>query len=444
MKTLTALCSLALLVIGGCKKAEDSSANKKPAEGAKSSSPPASAESIEISISCGSVGQDFDTCKEGSEAWAKKTGHKVKVVTSPTSTSEKLAVAQQLLGAGASDIDVFNVDVVWPGILGSFFLDLKQYSKGAENQHFPSLVANGMLDGKLVAMPWYVDAGLLYYRKDLLEKHKEAVPTTWAELTATAKKIQDAEQKAGNKGMQGFVFQGKAYEGLTCNALEWIASYGGGTIVEPDGKISIDNPKAMAAIELAGSWPGSISPVGVLNFEEEEARAAFQAGNAVFMRNWPYAWALAQEDKSAVKDKVGVAALPKGDGEGARPAAALGGWELSVSKFSAHPAEAVDLVLYLTSDAAQKRRALTGGFHPTLPALYTDAEILKANPFFAALADVFKNAVPRPATVTAGKYNQVSSGFWNAVHAVLAKQKSAKDSLSGLSSNLERIKGPKW
>jgi trehalose/maltose transport system substrate-binding protein len=445
MKTFTVLCSLVVVAVG-CKKAEDGAANKKPAEGSAATAPaaPAPPASVEIAISCGSLGMEYDVCKEGAEAWANKTGNKVKVVTSPTSSSEKLAVAQQLLGAGAADIDVFSVDVVWPGILGSFFLDLKQYSKGAENEHFPALVANGTLDGKLVAMPWYVDAGLLYYRKDLLEKYKEQVPTTWTELTTTAKKVQDAEQKAGNKAMQGFVFQGKAYEGLTCDALEWVASFGGGTIVETDGKISIDNPKAVIALELAASWPGTIAPVGVLNFEEEEARTAFQSGNAVFMRNWPYAWATSQEATSPVKDKVGVAALPKGDGEGARPAATLGGWDLSVSKFSAHPAQAADLVLYLTSAAEQKRRAIKAGFHPTYPSLYSDKDILAANPFFASLADVFKGAVPRPSTVTGSKYNQVSAAFWNAAHAALAKQKPAKAALTELAAGLDRIKGPKW
>jgi trehalose/maltose transport system substrate-binding protein len=164
----------------------------------------------------------------------------------------------------------------------------------------------------------------------------------------------------------------------------------------------------------------------------------------VFMRNWPYAWALAQDDKSPVKDKVGVAALPKGEGGDARPAATLGGYGLSVSKFSAHLAEAADLVLYLTSAAEQKRRALAQGFHPTIPSLYSDKDILTANPFFASLADVFKSTVPRPATATGGKYNQVSSAFWNAVHAVLAKQKSAKDAITELAANLDRIKGPKW
>src|SRR5262249_54933555 len=187
-----------------------------------------------------------------------------------------------------------------------------------------------------------------------------------------------------------------------------------------------------------------IAPVGVLNFEEEEARTAFQSGNAVFMRNWPYAWATAQEATSPVKDKVGVAALPKGDGEGARPAATLGGWDLAVSRLAGHTAQAAALVLYLTSAAEQKRRAIKAGFHPTYPSLYSDKDILAANPFSASLTDVFKSAVPRPSTVTGGKYNQVSAAFWNAVHAVLAKQKPAKAALTELAAGLDRIKGPRW
>ena len=130
--------------------------------------------------------------------------------------------------------------------------------------------------------------------------------------------------------MQGYVWQGRAYEGLTCNGIEWVASFGGGTIVEPDGKISINNPQAAAALNPAKSWIGTISPEGVLNYAEEEARGVFQSGNAVFMRNWPYAWALANAADSPVKDKVGIAVLPQGRRRrrpprgGARRAAARG------------------------------------------------------------------------------------------------------------------------
>lgn len=451
--SVAAVLSATVLFVGGCKKTEKTETKneaKGSGSGAMGSGQPggsgaAQTGTVEIAISCGSVGKDMETCKAGAEAWEKKTGNKVKLVTGPTSSSEQLALAQQLLAAGSTDIDVFNVDVVWPGILGTFFLDLKEYSKGAEKEHFEAIVANNTVDGKLVAMPWFTDAGILYYRKDLLEKYKEKVPTTWQELTATAKKIQDGERKAGNKDMQGFVFQGKAYEGLTCNALEWIASFGGGSVIDAEGKVTIDNPDAVAALELAASWIDNISPKGVLNYEEEEARGIFQSGNAVFMRNWPYAYKLSQEEKSPVKDKVGIAVLPKGAGANARSAAALGGWNLAVSKFSKHPKEAADLALYLTGPEEQKRRAVTGGFQPTIVSLYQDKDVLAANPMFTALGDTFKNAVPRPSTATKGKYNQASTAFWNAVHAVLSKEAKAKDSLADLKGKLEGMsRGGKW
>jgi trehalose/maltose transport system substrate-binding protein len=449
MKAFAALFSLTLLVSAGCKKDAEKGGGNKPPEtggqaGTQAGATPA-AGPVEVAISCGSVGKDYENCKLGAEAWEKKTGNKVKLVTGPTSSTEQLALAQQLLAAGATDIDVFNVDVVWPGILGTFFLDLKEYSGGAEKNHFEAIIANNTVDGKLVAMPWFTDAGILYYRKDLLEKHKEKVPTTWEEMAATAKKIQDAERKAGKKEMWGFVFQGKAYEGLTCDALEWVSSFGGGTIIDPEGKVTIDNPDAAAAVDTVAGWIGTIVPPGALAYEEEESRGVFQSGNAVFMRNWPYAYDLSQAADSPVKDKVGITVLPKGKGANARSAATLGGWNLAVSKFSKHPKEAADLALYLTGPEEQKRRAVDGGFHPTIASLYEDKDILAKQPSFAELLDTFKNAVPRPATATKGKYNQVSSEFWTAVHSVLTKQKKGKDAFADLKSKLEQMsRGGRW
>jgi len=445
MKTYTGL----LLVIGlataaGCKK-ESSNSSAKTVDPAGKADKPAAPASAEISISCGSVGKDYDTCKSGADLWAKKTGNTVKVVTSPTSSSEKLALAQQMLASGATDVDVFSTDVVWPGILGTFFLDLKEYSAGAEKAHFESIIANNTVDGKLVALPWYTDAGLLYYRKDLLDKYQAQPPTTWEELTATAKKVQDGERKAGNKDLWGFVFQGKAYEGLTCNALEWVASYGGGTIVGNDGKVTINNPEAAAALDLVASWIGTITPSGALNYEEEESRALFQSGKAVFMRNWPYAYQLSQAAESPIKDKVGVTVLPKGSGASARSAATMGGWNLSVSKFSKHPKEAAELALYLTGPEEQKRRAITAGYQPTIKSLYEDKEVLAANPSFAMLQGSFANSVPRPSTATKGLYNQVSSAFFNAVQKVLNKQAKGKDALAELAEKLDGMShGGKW
>lgn len=393
-----------------------------------------SAWAAELAISCGAVGQELQLCKEGVAEWEKKTGHTVKVVTTPNSTNERLALYQQLLAAGGTDIDVFQIDVIWPGILGNHFIDLSNAANGAENDHFPAIVENNTFKGQLVAMPWFTDAGVLYYRKDLLEKYGEKPPATWQQLTSSAEKIQAGEREAGNDKMWGFVWQGRAYEGLTCDALEWISSYNGGTVVDEDGKITINNDKAKEALTQAASWVNTISPPGVLNYAEEEARGVFQSGNAVFMRNWPYAWSLGNSGDSPVKGKIGVVALPKG-GEDGSHAGTLGGWQLAVSKYSKHPDLAADLVMHLTSREEQKRRAIVGSYNPTVASLYTDEDVLNANPFFGNLYDTFANGTPRPSTATGARYNQVSNAFWNATHNVLSGKEDADTALSGLKSN---------
>ena len=263
------------------------------------------------------------------------------------------------------------------------------------------------------------------------------MPATWAQLEETAARIQAAERAAGNERMWGFVWQGRAYEGLTCDALEWIASQGGGTILDRDGRVTVDNPAAVAALERAAGWVGTISPPGILNYAEEEARGVFQSGHAVFMRNWPYAWALAQGDESPIRGLVGVAALPAG-GDGTSTAA-LGGWQLAVSRYSAHPEAAVDLALFLTGAAEQKRRAIAGAFNPTIPALYEDAEVLAANPFFGDLYETFLTATPRPSSKAGTRYNELSFEFYSAVFSVLSGQRGAEDALADLQVRLETL-----
>ena len=255
--------------------------------------------------------------------------------------------------------------------------------------------------------------------------------------------ILDAEKGEGNDRMTGIVFQGRAYEGLTCNALEWIDSYGGGAIVDEDGKVTVNNPNAVAALEEAGAWIGSIAPDGVLNYAEEEARGVFQSGNAVFMRNWPYAWSLANSDDSPVKGKVGVVALPKGGADG-KSTGVLGGWQLAVSKYSQDQEAAADLVRYLTSEKEQKRRAIEGSYNPTIETLYKDPEVLEAVPFFGSLYETFVNAVARPSGVTGDKYNRVSNAFWNAAHSVLSGKEDAQTALSALEGELNGIKRRGW
>jgi trehalose/maltose transport system substrate-binding protein len=396
-----------------------------------------------VTIACGSSGNDVEFCQRHADAWAKKTGNSVKYFSPPNNPTEALALYRQLFAAKSSDVDVLLVDTVWPGVIRDHLLDLSKYAPDASKQHFPAIVANNTVDGKLLGLPWYTDAGLMYYRKDLLDKHGVKVPQTWDEFAAAAKKIQDAERAAGNADFHGFVFQAKAYEGLSCNALEWVSSFGGGTVVDSQGKVTINNPDAAKALTMAASWIGTIAPKGVLNYAEEEARGVFQNGKAAFMRNWPYAYALSQKPDSPVKGKVGISRLPK-QANAAQGAAALGGWQISVSKYSKSPDAAADLALHMTSAATQKDRAIRGSFNPTRPDSYKDADVIAANPFMASLADVFTNAVARPTTVTGLKYPEVSQAFWDATHDVLSGKAKAEDSLKKLEGRLNQIKRSKW
>jgi len=405
----------------------------------------ASAQAATISISCGAVGLELELCQEGANAWAEASGNQVNVISTPNSATERLALYQQILAAGSADIDVYQIDVIWPGILANHFIDLSEHVDQEQiDQHFPAIVENNTVGGALVAIPWFTDAGILYYRTDLLEKYGKQPPVTWQELAEIAKEIQDGERGEGNDKMSGFVFQAKAYEGLTCDALEWVDSFGGGTVVADDGSITINNDKAIQALDFAATWIGAIAPEGVLNYSEEESRGVFQSGNAVFMRNWPYAWALGNAEDSAIKGKIGVSALPKGGADG-KHTGVLGGWQLAVSKYSANAELAADLVKHLTSYDEQKRRAIKGAYNPTIAALYEDEEVLAATPFFGNLYDTFTNAVARPSRVTGAKYNQVSSEFYNAAHEVLSGKTDAASSLEALEGRLDRLsRGGRW
>lgn len=396
-----------------------------------------------ITYVSGAVGNDLENFKTIVKPWEEKTGNKVTLVPMPASTTDQFGQYRLWLAAGNSDIDVYQTDVIWAPQLADQFVDLKDAAKDVIKDHFPSIIESQTVNGKLAALPYFTDAPALYYRKDLLDKYKKPVPKTWEEMTATAKEIQDGERAAGNKDMWGFVFQGNAYEGLTCDALEWVKSFGGGQIVEPDGTVSINNEKAVKALELAKSWVGTISPEGSLGYGEEDTRGIWQKGNAVFMRNWPYAYTLGNGADSAVKGKFDAVALPSG-GEGGQSAATLGGWNVAVSKYSKHQEAAISLALYLSGPEAQKINAVVGSHLPTLQALYDDAEIKEKQPIIPQWKEVFLNAVPRPSAPTKGKYNEVSSKFWSAVHDTLSGKGTAAENLELLQADLEELKGSAW
>jgi trehalose/maltose transport system substrate-binding protein len=405
-----------------------------------------SAAAVELHFVSGSTGDDLQFYAKEFKKFEAQTGDKVTIVPMPSSTTDQFAQYKLWLAAGNTDIDVYQTDVIWAPQLADQFLDLSAAAKaaGLTDANFPSIIDSQTVGGKLVAIPAFTDAGVLYYRKDLLDKYKLPVPKTWPELATTAKTIMDGERAAGNKDMWGFVFQGNAYEGLTCDALEWIKSYGGGQIVEPDGSISVNNPKAVAAIDEAKSWINTISPPGVLAYQEEESRGVWQTGNAVFMRNWPYAYSLGNSADSKVKGLFGVSALPAGPDAGDTPAATLGGWNIAVSKYSKNPDEATKLAVFIGSKEFQKDRAIERSALPTIQALYDDPDVAKAQPIVPFMKDAFLNAVARPSRGAGIKYNEVSSDLWSAVHDTLSGNGSAADNLEALEAKLTELKGSGW
>jgi len=398
----------------------------------------------ELAMVSGDTGNGLQVLREMLDQFEQKTGNKVTVVPMPSSTTDQFSQYKLWLAAQNSDIDVYQTDVIWAPQLANQLVDLTDATKDVVASHFPSIIESQTVNGKLVALPVFTDAPALYYRKDLLDKYGAKVPTTWKELADTAKMVMDKERAAGSKDMWGFVFQGNAYEGLTCDALEWVKSNGGGQIIEADGSISINNPKAAEAIDMIKSWVGVISPPGVLAYQEEESRGVWQTGNAVFMRNWPYAYSLGNGADSAVKGKFDVAPLPKGSADGARSAATLGGWNLAVSKYSKSPKEAIDLVMWIASPEMQKYRTLKSSNLPTIQALYEDKDIAEQQPIIPRWKEVFLNAVPRPSAPAKVKYNEVSSQFWTAVHKTLSGEGSGADNLAELEISLTKLKGASW
>ncbi len=451
MKSIYALTLIMVLVLSlfmsGCTTQEPASQEEpKPSEEpvqepAEEPAKEAKEEKIVITVAGGAVGNELELTKKAAELYNEQHENiEVKVLDTPDLAQDRLGLYLQFLEAKSPDVDVYQIDVIWPGDLAEHFVDLYEYgAKDVVDDHFEAIVENNIVDGRLVAIPWFTDAGLLYYRSDLLEKYNLEPPKTWDDLEKAAKVIQDGERKEGNKDFVGFVWQGNAYEGLTCDALEWIASNDGGTIISPNKKITINNENAVEIIEKAANWVGTISPEGVTGMGEEDARNIWQAGNAAFMRNWPYAYSLGNSDDSAVKGKFDVSPLPAG--KSGKGAATLGGWQLAVSKYSEHPKEAADVALFLASYEIQKLRAVEGSFNPTIKALYEDEEVLKINPFFGDLYNVFTNAVARPSTATAPNYNAVSTAFFKAVHSVLTDEKDAQTALEELELDLQDLTG---
>lgn len=371
--------------------------------------------------------------------FTEATGIQVTRIAGAEQATDRLTNYQQLLGAGASDVDAMMIDVIWPGILAPHAVDLTEAMVANDADYIPAIVENNTVDGLLVGIPWFTDGGHLYYRTDLLEKYGfSAPPATWTELEQMATAIQDGE-RATNPDFQGFVWQGNAYEGLTCDALEWQYSHGGGRIIEPDGTVTVNNPQTVAAFERAKGWIGTISPEGVTTYDEEGARGVWQAGNAAFMRNWSYAHSLGEAEDSAIKGKFEHVVLPRGDGEGAVNASTVGGWQMMVTKYSESPEAAIEFCRFLTSKELQKSHAIERSQPPTIASVYADPDVVAANSFYPVLQEILASAVVRPSTVTSDLYNEVSVAYFTAVNQILTGQADAASAVTDLASKIEGI-----
>lgn len=373
--------------------------------------------------------------------FTEATGITVEVLFGEQSATDRLQAYRQQWAAESPDIDVYQIDVIWPGIVAPFAVSLTETVGANASNFLPAIIENNTVDGQLVAIPWYTDAGLMYYRTDLFEKYGLTVPATWDDLTVAAQTIQDGE-RATNPNFIGFAWQGAAYEGLTCNGLEWQVSNGGGTIVDPDGTVSINNERAVAAFERARGWIDTITPSAVVNWQEADTLNNFVAGNVAIARNWPYMFSASNEPESVIAGNVGVGVLPTGTGDGARNAATLGGWNMFVSRFSQYPDASIELTKYLTSQGVQRSFAIEQSHTPTYTSVFDDPEVGTAQPFIAELRDVFTGgAVARPSTATSDQYAEVSQVYYQQLNAVLNGSTSAAEAAANMESDITGILG---
>jgi multiple sugar transport system substrate-binding protein len=353
----------------------------------------------------------------------------------PSSTDEQHQFYVINLEGRSSDFEVMSMDVIWvPEFAKAGWLrDVSHLLTTDEKKgFFPGPMQAVTYRGKLYAVPWYIDAGILYYRKDLLRKYGFGPPQSWQDLVRIAQYITKREQ-----GLYGFVWQGKQYEGLVCNALEYF--WGNGGDVLRDSVVVTDSAENIYALGFMRDliWRYKVSPPLVTTAVEETTRHIFGNGKAVFMRNWPYAWNIFEKEGSSVKGKVGIALLPsfrKG-----MSASTLGGWQLGVNAYSKHPRKAEKLVTYLTSAESQKTLALAVGYKPARKSLYKDADLLRRQPFIAGLHEVFMKARPRPVSPYYMMMTQVMQPEFS---AAITRIKTPEQALRSSQKQILHIVGP--
>ena len=353
----------------------------------------------------------------------------VELRSTPDAADLRHQLYVQWLNARVSEPDVLQLDVVWTAEFAAagWIAPMDRFGPPV-SEFFPATVDAHRWNGFIYALPWFVDAGMLYWRTDLVSEP----PRDLDELARLARSARDA-----GRASFGFVWQGARYEGLVVNFLEHLGAFGG-RILDDDGRVRIDEPAAVAALTFMRDaiHRDGIVPESVLTWQEEQTRFAFQNGQAVFMRNWPYANALlAQAGGSAVAGRFGVAPMPAGPG--GPSTSALGGSALAINAHSDQPAEAYALIDFLLQPAQMLERARVVGQFPPRPALYDDPALSDALGISASEAlHIVEAARPRPVTPV---YSQLSSILQVALHRVLTRQEEPGPALQEAAGQMRAL-----
>jgi trehalose/maltose transport system substrate-binding protein len=372
------------------------------------------------------------------QAFVQETGIRVTRLPRPEESLNQFAMWRTLLQRGAPTPDVYGLDVIWSAIFNQYFLDLKPYFVAELSSQYPVVAASYTVGDKLVAVPHHAYVGVLMYRADLLRQYGyRAPPATWEELETIAARIQAGERAKGRKDFWGYAWQGAVSEDLTCAGLELQVSEGGGRIIEADQTISVNNPRTIRAWERAAHWIGTISPPSVVAYDKWDSDNAWKSGNAAFLRAWVSDYSLiANHTPPDNAAKFGVTSMPGGN---AGRADTLGGNGLAVSRTSAHPQEAIQLIRFLLRRDALFMRASANSEPPKEQELRDLPEILNPYPQLAASRQRTGLVVTRPSIVSGSKYEDVSRAYIRALHSVLTGEAPPSAAAAALEKELMQI-----
>ncbi|HSF07218.1 MAG TPA: ABC transporter substrate-binding protein [Methylomirabilota bacterium] len=324
-------------------------------------------------------------------------GVRVKSESLPWTSDEQHQFYAINLEGGSPGFDVMMLDVIWVTEFAraGWLFDLSPLLAADETApYFPSAVAAAAYDGRVWALPWNMNVGMLYYRADLLAKHGLSPPDTWEELVDQVRRIRAAER---DPALEGYLWQGKQYEGMVVNVLESFWANGTRLLAE-DGRLFPEPDRAAEALAfLRRLIETGVSPGWVTAADEELSRRTFGDGHAIFLRNWPYALDLFEAPSSRVRGKVGIAPLPRRAGS-ATAGGSTGGSHLGISRRSAHPAAALALVRFLTSARAQRAMVSGAALYPSRQAVYHDPNLIQSHPMLPRIHALMVAGRPRPVT----------------------------------------------